>query len=428
MEIEELKKIIADQMEEASDLFKKEKIIEREVNIAQLQNFLKYPNILVISGVRRSGKSILAISLIKDKKHGHINFDDERLAGFKPEDFNKLLQSFYELFGNDLEYFVFDEIQNTSKWELFINRLRRSKKIIITGSNANLLSSELSTHLTGRYIDFNLLPFSFREFIKMKGESFEERDFYSTKRIAQIKIFLNEYVKFGGFPEVYKFGGRIVEKIYEDIINKDILLRYKIKKKVAFKELTKYLISNFAEETGYSRLKNIFLIKNIHTVKDYVSYLTSTYLIFMLEKFSFKLKQQFISPRKTYPIDTGIINFIAFQFSENIGKLIENIVFLDLLRRKKYWEGNLEIYFWQNYFKEEVDFVVKKNEKINQLIQVSFNISNPETKKREIKSLLKASEELKCNNLLIITWDNNEELKIKEKKITIIPLWKWLLC
>jgi len=364
--------------------------------------------------------------LLRNKPYGYINFDDERLAGFEGRELNKILEVFYELYGKDLEFFIFDEIQNVSNWELFINRLRRTKKIILTGSNANLLSGELSTHLTGRYIDFTLYPFSFGEFLKIKDVVLKKEDFYSTKSIAQIKNFLNDYLSLGGFPEVHKFGRAIIMKIYSDIINKDILFRYKIKHKTAFKELAKYLVSNFGREIGFNKLKNGFSIKNVHTVKNYIDYLGTTYLVFLVEKFSFKLKQQTISPKKVYCIDTGIINSIAFQFSENKGRLIENIVALELCRRKSYLNRNTEIYYWKDYSGREVDFVLKEGREVKSLFQVCYDTENLQVKGRELRSLIEASKELNCDDLLIITWDEEKEEEYQGKRVKFLPLWKWL--
>lgn len=427
MDIEEIKRIIVDQKEEVDGLFKREKIIEREIDIKKLKNFLKYPNVLVISGARRSGKSVLSLLLVKGERFGCINFDDERLIEFTSKDFNRLLQAFYELYGEELEYFIFDEIQNIKNWEVFVGRLRRTKKIVITGSNAKLLSGELSTYLTGRYIDFTLYPFSFKEFLQFKSLEFKREDFYSTKTIARIKQLLNEYIKLGGFPEVSKFGPAILKRIYGDIIIKDILFRYRIKNKAAFRELAKYLLSNFGQTISYSKLRNVFAIKNVHTVRNYVEYLSSSFLIFPLEKFSFKLKKQFISPKKVYGIDTGLINSLAFQFSENIGRLMENVVFLEFLRKISYFDKNFEVFYWQDYLGKEIDFVIKKGKAISQLIQVCYKIDDLKTKEREVKSLIKASKELKCDDLMVITLDLEKEERIESKKIKFIPLWKWLL-
>ena len=289
MEIERIKKVIVDQQEELTDFFRREKIIEREVDLAKLRKFLAFPNILVITGPRRCGKSTLAAMIFKNTKYGYLNFDDERLAGFSASDFNPAIQAFYDLYGDNLDCFIFDEIQNIANWELFINRLRRTKKIVVTGSNAKLLSGDLATHLTGRYLEAALYPFSFREFLKFKQVEFKKNDLYSTKAVTRVNKLFHEYLEVGGFPEVYKFGTSMAGKIYDDVISKDILLRYGIKNKSAFRELANYLISSFGQEISYAKLGRAFGIKNVHTTKNYAEYLSSSFLIFVLEKFSYKL-------------------------------------------------------------------------------------------------------------------------------------------
>jgi len=416
------KTIIKEQREEIESIEKKERIIERELFIKS-KKFLLYPNTLVITGIRRCGKSIFSYLLAKKKKFGYINFDDERLSETKTEDLNKILQAFYELY-DDIEYIILDEIQNVEKWELFVNRLRRTKKVIVTGSNSELLSGELATHLTGRYIDIMLSPFSFREFLRFN--QMVELKAYTTKEKAKILKLLDKYLRLGGFPEVNKFGKMILVRIYNDIITKDILLRRKIKKIEEIKKLAKYLITNFCQETTYSKLAKILSIKQVSTISNLISYLEQSFLIFKLERFSFKLKQQFIAPKKFYCIDSGIIDAIAFKFSGNIGYFMENSVAVEL-QRKKSLNPLTEIYYWKNHQQNEVDFVVKYGKKIKQLIQVTYASSKDEIKEREIKSLIKASIELKCNDLLIITSDYEEKEKIKSKTIKFVPLWKWLL-
>lgn len=427
MNVEELKKIIIDQKEEINEIFEKEKIIDRCTPTEKLVKALRHPNILAILGIRRSGKSIFSTLLLEGKNYGYLNFDDERIAGIEARELNLVLQSFYELHGTDLEYLILDEIQNVPNWELFANRLRRTKKIILTGSNAKLLSGELATHLTGRYIDFTLYPLSFSEFLKIRDIRIKKEDFYSTKRIAEIKNDLRDYILVGGFPEVHKFGKSILIRIYEDIIQKDILLRYKIRNTRTFREIAKYLVSNFSNEITFTKIKNMTSIKNVHTVKNYIDYLSTAYLTFIIERFSFKLKKQTLAPKKIYCIDTGIINSVAFKFSENLGKLMENLVAIELLRRKSYLHPDLEIYYWKDHQQREVDFVLKEGLNIKQLIQVTYSSGKDEIEGREIKSLLKASEELKCKDLLIITWGYEDEIIINNTKIRCLPLWKWLL-
>lgn len=425
MNIEEIKRVIVSQKEETEEVFKKEKIIEREHE--NLERFLKYPNILAVLGIRRCGKSVFSLNIFKDEKFGYINFDDERIAELGAKDLDKVLQSFYELYGSDLENIILDELQNIAGWELFASRLRRTKKVIITGSNSKLLSGELATHLTGRYIDFTLFPFSFREFLTYEGFAFEKQDIYSTKKVSEIKRKLNSYIEVGGFPEAHKFGKRIISRIYEDILNKDILRRYNIKYKKTFKEMTKYLITNFSSEITFSKLKSIFNINDVHTLKNYVDYLASAYLIFILERFSFKLKQQAIAPKKVYCIDTGIANTISFRASQNSGKLMENLIAIELFRRKSHWHDNWEIYYWKDHQQREVDFVIKEKNRIKQLIQVCYDVRDYNVKERELKALIKASKELKCDTLNVITWDYESEEKLNGKKIKFIPLWKWML-
>jgi len=420
MEIEVLKRIITSQKEEFEKIFKEFPVIRRD-NLDYVKSFLSHPNILVILGVRRSGKSIFSVLLAKELKEnfGYINFDDERLMGLKTEDLDKILQAFYELY-REIELIVLDEPQNVLGWELFANRLRRTKKVIITGSNSNLLSGELATHLTGRYIDFTLYPLSFKEILNFKP------NIYLVEDIAKAQRQLDNYLKESGFPEFRNFGSKIVEVIYQDIINKDCLDRYDIKNKNTFKELSRYLTSNFSSEFTYSKLSNIFNIKDVHTVKNYVDYLKESFIITVIDRFSPKLKQQVISPKKVYAVDHGICNFLSFKMSKDTGKLLENIVCIELLRKKSV-DSSLEIYYWKDYQQNEVDFIVKQGSKIKTLIQVCQDLSEQKTKEREIKSLIKASKELKCKNLIIISRDKEGEEIINKTKIKFIPLWKWLL-
>jgi predicted AAA+ superfamily ATPase len=418
----ELKDIIKEQRQELEKIEREERIIGRE-GLKEARSYLKYPNIVVITGIRRCGKSIFSYLMEKDSKFAYINFDDERLAGLKSENLDKVLQAFYELYG-EIEYLILDELQNIIGWELFANRLRRTKKIIITGSNSQLLSGELATHLTGRYIEIKLYPFSFNEFLNLKG--FKLSKAYTTQEKAKITNFLREYLNFGGLPEVYKFGKPIILGIYENILNKDLILRYNINKIKEFKDLAKYLISNSSEEITYSKLSKNLGIKHISTVSNWVSYMKNAFLIFKLERFDFKLKKQFIAPKKIYCSDTGIADLIGFKFSENLGKILENSIAIELQRRKEK-NFHLEAYYWKDAQQNEVDFVIKEKTKVRQLIQACYDVSDFKTKEREVKSLLKGSKELKCNNLLILTWDYEGEEKVNNKKIKFIPLWRWLL-
>jgi hypothetical protein len=416
----DFKSIIKEQREELERIEAQERIIEREC-LQEAGKHLRHPNILAVIGIRRCGKSIFSYLLAKNHKMGYVNFDDERLAGLKAEDLDKILESFYELYG-DIQYVILDEIQNVPSWELFANRLRRTKKVILTGSNSEFLSGELAKHLTGRYIDVRIFPFSFKEFLRIKG--FKESLSYTTRERADIMKYLAEYLEIGGFPEAYKFGKPIISRIYEDIITKDILFRHRITKLEELKKLAKYLVTNSSEEFTYTKLSRILGVKHISTISNWVSYLEDSFLIFKLERFGFKLKQQFIAPKKAYCLDTGIVNSIGFMLSENKGRIMENAVAIELQRRST--EG-AEIYYWKDHLQNEVDFVVKNSRLVSQLIQVSNISAREDIKDREIKPLLKASMELRCGNLLVITWDYESEEKLGRKRVKFVPLWKWLL-
>ena len=412
----DIKSIIKEQREELEKIEKEELIIPRD-KFEEAKNALKYPNILAILGIRRCGKSIFAYLLAKESKSGYINFDDERLIGIKNEDFDKILSSFYELYG-DLDYIILDEIQNITNWELFVNRLRRTKKVILTGSNSKILSGELSTHLTGRYLDLELFTFSFKEYLLK--QNFKTSKAYTTKEKSDILKHLNAYLEIGGFPESYKFGKAMTSRIYEDILTKDILLRYKITKLEELKKLSNYLVSNSSQEMSFSKLGKILGVKHVSTISNWISYLENSFLVFRVERFDYKLKQQIIAPKKFYCIDTGIVNSIGFKFTENKGRIIENAVAIELQRRKT---RMTKIYYWKNHQQNEVDFIIKNEKNIEELIQVTYASNREEIKQSEISSLLKASTELRCNNLKIITWD----YEFKDKGIEFIPLWKWLI-
>lgn len=415
-----IKQILFEQNEEIEKIFQ-ERIVSREI-ILKSRAIFNTGLIKVIIGVRRCGKSVLAHFILKDKKYGYINFDDERLIGIKTDDLNYFLEALQEIIP-DCAFLLLDEIQNIDGWELFVNRLKRNGfNIIITGSNSKLLSKELADHLTGRHFSIELYPFSFKEFLVLKDFIVSEKDLFVSQKKAKIKMYLEEYVQYGGLPEVIKIEPKVqyLRELYGKIITRDIISRYKVKFINDLKEVAVYSISNFASKISYHKIRNIFEMKSVHTVKNYVNYLEDAYLLFQINAFSFKLKQQFKLPKKLYCIDTGIINAIVPKNTVDKGRIMENVVFIELKRRGK------EVYFYtQDAY--EVDFLIREEREIIQLIQICYSLDNEDTKKREIKALLKASEELKCGDLIIISWDTETEIRMNKKKIKIIPLWRWLL-
>ncbi|MEM2940345.1 MAG: ATP-binding protein [Thermoproteota archaeon] len=416
--IEAIKSAIVDKEEELKNKVETERIIERELKVGKISEDVAS----IITGVRRCGKSILAFLLTQRKNAAYINFEDERLQ-LKQDELNAILEATASLKG-EVEFIVFDEIQYMNGWERFISRILPTKKVIITGSNARLMSKEFSTFLTGRHIDFELFPFSFREYLLFNDFN---PNMYLTKDIAKTKNLLVEYLKMGGFPLTYKVGRYFLSENYRDIVERDVIQRYNIKVKNALKDLAKYYVSNCAQEISFNKLKNILNLKSVHTVKDYSIYLSNAYLIFLLEKYSPKLKESIIAPKKVYCIDSGIVNTIGFKISENIGSLMENLVAVELLRRKSYWFKEWEVYYWKDSQQNELDFVIKEGPRVNLLIQVTYASGKDEVERREIRSLIKASEQLSCKELQIITWDYEDELKLENRMIKFLPLWKWLI-
>ena len=411
-----IKDIIFEQKNEMLEIFQSENIIEREAK-KEIKNYIDSPNILAILGVRRCGKSIFAWQIFENGRFAYINFDDERLAYVTPFDLNRILEVFYEIYGRDLKCIILDEPQNVDKWELFANRLRRTKRVIITGSNSKLLAGELTTHLTGRYISSTLFPFSFRELLRY--HSFNMERIETTKR-AEIFRFLDDFIRYGGLPERFKFGNRILREIYSSIITKDVVMRGRIKKEIEMRRVANFLISNFAKEFTFKSLKNFVAVKHLSTLSKWIELMQEAYLITVIERFTFKLKQPVIAPKKVYCIDTGLINSVGFRFSENMGRLMENLVAIELKRR------GCEFYYWKDYQQREVDFVVKEGLRIKELIQVCYDIEDFSTRRRELKALVKSSKELRCKNLLVITWDYEGEEEFKDRRIKFVPLWKWL--
>ncbi|RLF50673.1 MAG: hypothetical protein DRN19_04125 [Thermoplasmata archaeon] len=422
MERRSLKQILVDQKEETERIFDRERIIERERQ-DHFKPLLRDKLIKVITGVRRSGKSIFSHLSLRGENYAYVNFDDERIVGIEAKDLNTLLEVLHEIYG-DFDFILLDEIQNIAGWELFANRLmRQGYNLVITGSNSSLLSRELATHLTGRCVSFEMYPFSFREYLKYFD--IKVRETPTTREIGILNHHLSKYINIGGFPEVYKVSSRTIylRELYDMIISRDVVGRYKVKFVRDLKEMAFYLISNFSSRISYNKLKNIFRVKSVHTIKNYISYLEDAYMLFQLFPFSWKVKYQLMQVKKVYSIDTGLIEALSPGSSKNLGRIMENVVAVDILRR----EPRENVFFYLTPRHEEVDFVIGEGMKIKQLIQVTYASGRDEIEKREIKSLIKASNELKCKNLEIITWDYENEINLDGKTIKCIPLWKWLL-
>src|SRR3989344_3121560 len=395
-----------------------EQYIERKVDPKKFEGNL----IKVVIGPRRAGKSFLAIHIMnKLGNFGYANFDDEELIEVKQYD--DIVKEVDSIYGKPKNLF-FDEIQNLPKWELFANRLQRGGyNLVLTGSNSKLLSQELATHLTGRHVLIHIFPFSFKEYISVENRELTQ---------AEIKAKLSRYLVDGGYPEplLKKLDYKdYLSTLFDSIIYKGIVRRFNIRVPRKIEDLSLQLISNTAKEFSYRSLSNAGKNKSTYTVQKYIGYLEETFLFFEVSRFSYKVKEQASSNKKIYCIDNGFIQAKAFNFSENLGRLYENAVAIHL--RQKELGGELRLFYWKNVEQEEVDFVIQKGLKIDQLIQVCYNLNDKKTKEREIRALLKAGKELKCDNLIVLTEDyeseEGEEWFGIKGRIKYIPLWKFLL-
>lgn len=381
----------------------------------------------VVIGVRRSGKSTLCHKVLLEHgvKYGYANFDDDRLAKLQTEDLNTVLSCIYQVYGTDIQYIFLDEVQNVEGWHLFVNRLLRANlHIVVTGSNAKLLSGELATHLTGRYNEIHLFPFSFHEhcnFHKIDTNSI------TTKADAERKRAFMDYISNGGFPEMQNMRNKrgYVQSLIEAIVSKDIQRRFNIRNVDALRKIANHLINNVCQEVKYDELAKLLGFTDT-TTKKYVDYLRQAFLIQLLTKHSFKSKER-IRNAKAYIVDSGLQNNRENSFApENIGWRLENVVYIELLRRC--CNDFLDIYYFKaSPRSKEVDFVVCNQDKPVELIQVAYDIDNDKTFKRETTSLVNASATLHCDKLTLIAMTTTRDVVIENKSIHIYSILEWLL-
>ena len=411
-----LKKIIFEQQEFCRNIVRN--TIPRGIE----DEWVTTSEILIITGIRRCGKSVLLQQLRNklSEQDFFFNFDDERLASFTVSDFQALQECFYELFGQQHTYY-FDEIQNIPGWETFVRRLyNEGCKVIITGSNARMLSRELGTHLTGRYISVEIYPFSFVEYLKLINVHPVQADFYTTAGRSNLLVLFKNYIENGGFPKYLQtHSPRYLSSLYESIIFRDVMARNALTNEKEIKELVFYLASNATRRITYSSLGKIIGIRHAETVKNYLEYIQQTYMIFQLMKYSPSVKVQILNPKKIYFIDNAIIGRIGFNATDNIGYKLENIVFLELKRR------GYDLFYHSD--KKECDFIVRQEAGITQAYQVTVSLSDTKTRKREISGLQEAMSTYGLSEGYIITIDEKETIQVDEGVIHIVPAWEWML-
>ena len=400
----------------------------------KIDPYLDQREILVMTGVRRSGKSslmrLICADLLERRSVArtnilYLNFEDERFSSFTTADFDTLYETFLELEAPQGKIWLFlDEIQNIPFWEKWLNRLYEFEdvKIFVTGSNASLLDSEIATALTGRNRRIVVWPFSFAEFIRTRGSAPEPADFLRRDTRITLKRLLREYQQTGGFPEVIKNGDpTILEQYYQDILYRDIITRNGIRNSREIKELALFLASNCACIQSYKSLQGVIGVKSQNTVRSYLHALADVYLFLLVDMFDYSLKRQMYNPSKIYGIDTALMASVSFTSSRNLGRSMENIVYLELLRR------NREVYYWKSTDGKEVDFLLREGRIITEAIQVCSDLTDSKTREREITAIIAAATAFPEARLTIVAEEEEGEMSCDGGKITCVPLWKWLL-
>jgi len=399
-----LKETIAETVKAQKDfILGTDKGIEREI-LPEIELTPGYA--AVISGIRRTGKSTLLRQIIAGKTEFHyLNFEDVRIFGFDVKDF-KRLDDIFSSTGN-YELYFFDEIQNVDGCERYIRTLLdRKKRVVITGSNASLLSRELGSKLTGRHLRYELFPFSYKETLSYKNAA------------PSINRF-EEYLYSGGMPEYIRLpNDMLLQELFNDIIARDITVRYSLRNPKLVKELALYLFSNIGKEFSFQRLKKMYELGSVNTVISLIGYYEDSYLLFTVPQFDYSIRKQLVNSKKIYAVDTGLVRAGSLSFSKDKGRMLENIVFIHFKRL-----GREVFYFRRDY---ECDFITRDAKKNAELFQVCFEL-NDENKDREVNGILAAMDYTNLKTGTILTLNQNDELDFDNKKVTVRPVWQWLL-
>lgn len=415
-----IKSVILQQQEER-DMLLGLPYVERMKEDA-IAGYLSTGLIKLISGPRRAGKSVLALQMLKGEAFAYLNFDDDLLLKHFDED--AVVQALAEVYGR-YRFLLLDEVQNLPGWELWVNKLyRRGVNLVITGSNAKLLSREMATSLTGRYVQITVLPFSFAEVARLKGISLPATPLETGKILG----LLNQYLTDGGFPEAVlnpSILKNYLSSLFDSILLKDILKRFRIRQTQQLYDLASYLLSNYTNPYSANQLKADLGFNSVATLQKFLGYLEEPFLFFYLNRYASKAKIRQTSPLKSYSADNGFIKARSVELSPNYGRLLENLVFVELVRRD--YTPDLGLFYYRTRNSREVDFALRKGHVVEQLIQVCYDISTPKTLKRELDALEEAAAELSCPNLLLLTWDREETIRQGGYSIRLLPAYRWLL-
>lgn len=380
--------------------------------IYNIDELLNSPNIKLLTGPRRVGKSTQALLMLRGKNFAYLNFDDNELL--KKWDEQQAEQLLSEIYPN-YEYLLLDEVQNIDGWDIWVSKLyRRGINLVITGSNAKMLSGEMATTLTGRYLEIKMLPFSLAEaklFANSIGNAENQQD---------------DFLKNGGYPETFaqrSITQTYLQTLFDSILYKDIVRRHKIRNATDLNNVAMFLLSNFTGTFSYNDVANDLGLSSVSTTKKFMDYLHEPFLFYYLDRYNNKLKLMKKAPRKVYVVDNGFVASKAFNLSENLGKLLENQVFVELLHRGYDTEKTLFYYHSRN--DKETDFVLREGNKVKELIQVCYDMSKEKTEKREVDSITECAGELNCSNLTIVTWNEERTIDKKGYTIKVVPISKF---
>lgn len=382
---------------------------------------LASPMIKLISGPRRVGKSTFALLMLRDKNFAYLNFDDELLLDNWSEDL--VMRNLDDVYP-DYDYLLLDEIQNLPNWDLWVSKLyRNGKNLVITGSNAKLLSSEMASVLTGRYLKIDMLPFSLAEVIAWKGIGTVGEGLWQN---ADTQYCMDNYLRGGGYPEALQsadLANGYLSTLFDATIWKDIAKRHKIRKTSDLNNLATYLLSNFCNPFTANDLADELGMASVTTVKKFMDFLHEPYLFFYLPRYNNKLKIMRKAAQKVYVADNGFVQAKGFNLSDNLGRLLENQTFVELLRRG--YDTEKTLFYYRSRNDKEIDFVLRKGTKVGQLVQVCYDLANPKTEKREVDALVECAEELSCDSLFIITWSEERTITRNGHLIQVVPFWKF---
>lgn len=380
--------------------------------IYDFDELLKSPNIKLLTGPRRVGKSTQALLMLRGKNFAYLNFDDNELLNkWDEQQAEQLLSEIYP----NYEYLLLDEVQNIDDWDVWVNKLyRRGVNLVITGSNAKMLSGEMATVLTGRYLEINMLPFSLAEASQFAS------------RLGNAEKIQDDFLKNGGYPETFtqrSITQSYLQTLFDSILYKDIVRRHKIRNATDLNNVAMFLLSNFTGTFSYNDVADDLGLSSVTTTKKFMDYLHEPFLFYYLDRYNNKLKLMKKAPRKVYVVDNGFVASKAFNLSDNLGKLLENQVFVELLHRGYDTEKTLFYYHSRN--DKETDFVLREGNKVKELIQVCYDMSKEKTIKREVDSIIECAGELGCDNLTIVTWNEERTIEKKSYTIKVVPVGKF---